>query len=275
MEEKSNNQFNKGEMTPEDRAAWSEKKREQRDAVYALVDKQTETVFSNPKDLSDHLKRQAIFGKMGVTNVLLVGAQSPNATEIRNYDEWKERGRTVNRGEKAIAILAPNGEYTREDGTTRQNYEVKSVFDVSQTSGKFLNQRRAYSLPKVIKALTTKFPIELVPSNDVKDAVFDPDHFQVELNRNLSADAKLYAIAREYAISNDASVFEAQCAASIVCYRYGARPEPISEIDPDMKYADRREMKSALNRIKDNACAVCDHIDHNLQLERQRNQDAR
>ena len=69
-------QFNKDQMTQEELSAWVEKKQDQRETVNALADRQLADVFSDPQELNAHLKRQATFGKMGVTNVLLIGAQN-------------------------------------------------------------------------------------------------------------------------------------------------------------------------------------------------------
>ena len=86
-------QFNKDQMTQEELSAWVEKKQDQRETVNALADRQLADVFSDPQELNAHLKRQATFGKMGVTNVLLIGAQNVEATHIRGV----ERARAVHR----------------------------------------------------------------------------------------------------------------------------------------------------------------------------------
>ena len=126
-------QYNKEQMTPEEFATWAEQKRDQREALYRMAEDQTKEVFDSPSTLSKHLKLQAQFGKMSVTNTLLVSAQMPEAKELRTYDEWNSRGRNVSKGAKAIQLLQPKGEYTREDGQTVPNFTAKPVFDVSQT----------------------------------------------------------------------------------------------------------------------------------------------
>ena len=81
-----NNQTNNKQMTPEELAAWADRKQEQRETVNGLSDRMLEEVFSDPQELNAHLKRQATFGKMGVTNVLLIGAQNVEATEVHTLD---------------------------------------------------------------------------------------------------------------------------------------------------------------------------------------------
>lgn len=273
--ETRNNQVNREPMTPEELSAWVAQKQEQRDTVYALIESQTKHVFSDPKNLNDHLKRQATFGKMGVSNVLLVGAQKPDATEIRSFDDWSKRKRSVKKGEKAIAILEAKGEYTQEDGTTRQNFDVKSVFDVSQTYGKDQRQWQPAPAKSVINALLKKIPIEIVASNTTESARFDKDSLQMEVNRNQRPEQMLYTVAREFGVSEGLDPFEAKCAASVVCYRYGVTPDAIDKIPNEVVGMEHKELKSLLGRVRDCAATVCDHIDHNLQQERQRKQEER
>lgn len=271
----SKNQFSTEQMTPEELAAWVEKKQEQRESVNALIEQQLSDVFSDPQELNAHLKRQATFGKMGLTNVLLIGAQNVEATEVHTFDEWKERGRSIAKGEKAIAILAPKGEYTREDGTTRPNFEIKNVFDVSQTHGKERRSRPNPPAKAVIKAMLTKAPIQIVWSDQVKDARYDLSANQVEANRELNADQLLYAVMREYAIADGANEFTAQCVGSIACYRYSLMPEPV-RYDPALfREKDSRERKAMLSEARELACNYCDHIDKNLQKMRERKQEER
>lgn len=266
---------NQSQMTPEDRAEWIEKKREQREALYKTAEKQTKAVFDHPDALNAHLKLQAQFGKMSVTNTLLVGAQMPEATQLRSFDDWKQRGRSVNKGAKAIQLLQPQSEYTREDGTTAMGFEAKSVFDVSQTNGKQLRSKNYPPAKAVIKAMLTKPSIPMVWSDQVPDASYNAQANQIEARRNLDADKLVYAVSREYAIADGADPFTAQCAATVACYRYSLMPEPI-EYDPAaMQNKDTRELKEILTDARDQACSFCEPIDLNLQKQRERKQEAR
>ena len=71
--------------------------------------------------------------KYSVGNALLILAQKPDASQLKDYDGWKEKGTGVKPKEKGIIILEPGNEYVREDGTTAVSYNAKKVFDVSQT----------------------------------------------------------------------------------------------------------------------------------------------
>ena len=112
-----------------------------------------------------YLKTMSKFTNYSVNNTLLIAIQKPDATLVAGYNAWQTKfGRHVNRGAKAIKILAPaiykKKEFVEKlDPTTQkpvtdlygntimEEVEVKLpyfktayVFDVSQTSGKELPQ---------------------------------------------------------------------------------------------------------------------------------------
>lgn len=103
------------------------------------------------------------FHDYSLNNTILIAMQKPDATLVAGYTAWqKQFGRQVNKGEKAIRILAPTpykqkvevdktdpntGEILMNpDGSTQKEvqeilrpaFKVVSVFDVSQTEGREL-----------------------------------------------------------------------------------------------------------------------------------------
>lgn len=88
-----------------------------------------------------YLKTLSYFRKYSLNNSLLIFMQRPDATLVTSYSNWKKLNRYVNKGEKAIRILAPlkkKKEKTEEDDEDDEiilGYRAASVFDVSQTNG--------------------------------------------------------------------------------------------------------------------------------------------
>lgn len=103
------------------------------------------------------------FHDYSLNNTLLIASQKPDATLVAGYTSWQKNfGRQVNKGEKAIRILAPapykkKAEVdkvdpatgvilTNPDGSSVKEtkeivvpaFKVVSVFDVSQTDGREL-----------------------------------------------------------------------------------------------------------------------------------------
>lgn len=107
----------------------------------------------------EYLRVMSKFHHYSYRNTLLIAMQRPDATMVAGYESWKKKfGRQVNKGEKAIKILAPSPYRTkkkmevidrntqkpvrREDGTilteevevTVPAFRVTNVFDINVKS---------------------------------------------------------------------------------------------------------------------------------------------
>lgn len=117
-------------------------------------------LFESEKYMS-WLRTMSKFHDYSLNNTLLIAFQRPDATLVAGYTAWqKQFGRQVQKGEKAIKILAPapykekvevekldpitHAPIYSDDGkpiievqeVTRPAFKVVSVFDVSQTEGR-------------------------------------------------------------------------------------------------------------------------------------------
>ena len=54
---------------------------------------------------------------------------------LKDFDDWGKDNVKITKGAKSISILEPV-EYTRADGSPGISYNVKKVFDVTQTNGR-------------------------------------------------------------------------------------------------------------------------------------------
>lgn len=121
-----------------------------------------QTLFESEK-FKTWLTTMSRFHDYSLNNTLLIASQKPDATLVAGYTSWQKNfGRQVNKGEKAIRILAPapykkKAEVdkvdpatgvilTNPDGSSVKetkeivvpSFKVVSVFDVSQTDGREL-----------------------------------------------------------------------------------------------------------------------------------------
>ena len=94
--------------------------------------------------LKSYLAAMSRFRRYSWNNVLLISAQRPNATQVAGIHTWNDLGRTVKKGEKGIAILAPVV-VKRETTLTQPEpkelfrlawFRTAYVFDRDQTEGK-------------------------------------------------------------------------------------------------------------------------------------------
>ena len=113
--------------------------------LFKKIDDGVKAVFESDR-YKDCLRYMSKFTNYSAGNCILIMLQKPEARLVAAFGKWKQLGRTVNKGEKGIAILAPmtfrNKQSENEDEEEQDEAETRTlgfrkvyVFDVSQTSG--------------------------------------------------------------------------------------------------------------------------------------------
>lgn len=262
-----------------DREAWAAQKREQRDALYARADEMADKALSDKSVLVQYLGVQARLGKTSVVNSLLVAAQKPEASYLRSFEDWQKHGRSVMKGEKGIEILSSGGEYERADGSTGRSFDVKRVFDITQTHGSKEWKRNTPPIKAAIKALMTKSPVPIMQDGTLASSIgaqYSQDKNAILVARNLENKDLFFTVARELALADGCdNTFLCDCAANIACIRYGIEPRFPDTFSEEYTSLDNRDKRDALSIIRDTACDMIERIDHNLQVERNKNEPER
>lgn len=250
--------------TPFDKDAWIEKKKQERAEAYELLDTATDEIAKDAEKFRDYLNTQAQFDRYSVSNALLIAFQHPGATKIADFTTWKEDDVSVNKGEKAITILEPGSEFTREDGTTGFSINVKKVFDISQTSSENFNMhRRKPDERAAIKALIASAPcdIKMVDELKVSNARYSPDKNTIFIVKGLDADEIFRSLAFEIGIAKCAEkdidrkdgMFPSYCASYILCERNGFDTGNFNFEKVPERFADSdvKDIRKSLNSIRD------------------------
>ena len=131
---------------------YAKQKQQKRQNLYDMAEKQIHEVVSSPQNYLNYLEMQSKFGYT-VTNTLLVMAQCPQATLLKDNNRWVEEKKYVKKGVKGIGILEPKGEYQGNDGVIRTNYDVKYVFDISQLNRPYRMKKQNLSVREIISGL--------------------------------------------------------------------------------------------------------------------------
>ena len=103
-------------------------------------------------DWMAYMAMMAKFHRYSASNCFLIALQRGDATQVAGFQMWKSLGRSVNKGAKGIAILAPctykttlsdkdNPEAPTITGTAVRGFRVTHVFDVADTTGEPLAER--------------------------------------------------------------------------------------------------------------------------------------
>lgn len=89
----------------------------------------------------NYLNTLSKFYNYSYYNQLLILKQYPKATKVAGYKTWKQLGRNVIKGKKAIKILAPFKRKIEKDEETKliTYFYPVNVFDIKQTEGKPLH----------------------------------------------------------------------------------------------------------------------------------------
>ena len=151
----------KKKLTPQQKAEYKAEKREEMQNLFQKIDDGVKAVFESDS-YKKCLRYMSKFTNYSAGNCILIMLQKPDASLVAAFGKWKELGRTINKGEKGIAILAPMKFKSKEvterlvkDGDGKQVFNVDGsekketvenevatigfkkvyVFDVSQTSG--------------------------------------------------------------------------------------------------------------------------------------------
>ena len=139
-----------------------ERDEERQRKLAALRDRlhQEAQAVRTPEDWASCLRLAARLPGESFANILLISAQQPGATLVRDYGAWREIGRQVSRQEKGIAIFsaarkpAPrhrvphqDQEPDEPDPTWRDADRVGYVWDLAQTSGPAVTIRAAIPPP--------------------------------------------------------------------------------------------------------------------------------
>ena len=256
--------------TPFDKDAWAAKKQAERDGVYAMIDRCAADMSSDGGVFQAYLDVQARFDRYSVSNAILVAAQCPEATRLADFDHWKNSGVYVKRGEDAITILEPGKEYKKDDGSTSVSYNVKKVFDISQTNSR---QQAAPIVARddrlLLRALINDPVCQYVISNDLPENInarYEPERNILFVRPGLDAPTLFRGLAQELArahmdrggITCENPDFAAYSVSYMLCRRNGVSVEGFSFDCMPESYAmiDARALRTEVGVMRDVAGTI-------------------
>jgi hypothetical protein len=147
-----------------------------------------------------------------------------------------EKNANIKKNEKGIRILEPGDEYTREDGTTGVSYNVKKVFDISQTTARREQPRERPDARQIVRALMQASPVTVNISENLPPDVgahYDSKNGVINIRKGMSAQDIVRSLSQEIAHAEMDSqdgrydrgnaAFTAYCASYVVCQRQALR----------------------------------------------------
>lgn len=269
-----------------DREQWKQQKHQELEETFQQLNTATMQVIQNPDRFKSYLDLQASLSAISVGNALLILDQrSEPVTRLATFDEWREQGRAVKRGELGCKILSPVN-YKRSDGSEGTSFRVSRVFDISQTHGDPIPEESVTTVPAdhIVRALFTQSPVKIVADEIVEadiGAVYDPGSKTIRVHGKLTDDVAVDVLSREMAIATlsmqhdeigrDRIVFAGICASYLIQKRFGH--EPIG-FDPNKIGnfdwpCDPITVRSILNDARQAANMVSQRIERGLENREQ------
>ena len=253
-----------GGNKPYDKAEWAAQKQAERKEAYELIDNTCSEMAVNGDSFRQYLDVQGRFDRYPVANAVLVSAQMPEATQLKDYGKWKQSRVYVNKDAQKITILEPSKEYLRDDGTKAVSYNAKVVYDISETSAKDRQEAaEPKSMRELVSAMIDASPVPFQPVDDLElPAFYDSEQQTIFIRTGLNEEQLFVSMSKEVAAavydfkhneSRNASEFKAYCVAYMVSSRYGVDTRGFNFDRLPKEYAEMetQDFKSELGSMRD------------------------
>ena len=253
-----------GGSRPFNKEEWAAAKQAQRQEAYEMIDNTCAEMMKSGDSFRQYLDVQGRFDRYSVNNAILVSAQMPEATQLKERAAWKQSRVYVNKDAQEVVILEPGKEYTRDDGSKAVGYNAKEVFDISETSAKDRQQpQEAKTMRELVSAMIDASPVGFQPVEELEvPAFYDSSQQTIFIRTGLSEEQLFVSMAKEVSAavfdfkhneSRDASGFKSFCVAFMVSSRYGVdtRGFNFGRLPKEYEGMDTQAFKGELGSMRD------------------------
>lgn len=275
--------YKKPQLSPDE---WKEKKQAEKEAVYQMIDDTAVAIVGDGEKFKAFLDTQARLDRYSAANALLIYSQYPQATQLKDFNDWADEKISVNKGAKSISILEPV-EYARNDGTTGISYNVKKVFDVSQTKGKQTPSPTANRDPQKLVAVmidTSPVEVQVVPElpHPNMGAFYDNNKQTLFVRKNIGDSVALcQCVAQELghaelSINSDSYSrkemgYQAMCIGYMLCKKYGVDTKnfAIERVPEEWKSKEPKEIRAELSKTRTALNEIHSRVSEELYKQKQ------
>ena len=258
----NSNSYNKEE--------WKKKKQEQLQNAYNMIEEATEELKNDSSFFKSYLDVQSRFDKYTVRNALLLTKQLPNATQLKDYNGWKEaKVNFKTRYPKRVVILEPGEAYTNKESKKITPIYSKEVIDISETNLK--PNSRTYDKKLILQSLLHNAPADIKAVDSLEDGKmcnWDKDNNVIYVCRSedynlvISSFAKELANINLYENTNNYDQVQAECISYMICKKYGidTELENIDKLSLRFSNMESKDIKDELSNMKN----VFEDINNNI-----------
>lgn len=258
-----------------------------RELCYSMADEMAMNVANDPKAFQSYLDMQSKFPNYSVNNVLLVLKQMPQATHLGDLSYWKNQKIYIRRNEldNKVLILEPGDEYRREDGTVGTYFNVKKVYDISQSKNSRHRETPLNDINSLIRAIANSSPVafksitpEQMPQGYA--VLYDKNSDKIYLRNGLDDGVKVFQLTTmEIAhammakdnphYNRNESHLTAYASSYMLCKQYGVRTDDFTfEVSPQSETNEPQDIKKELTKIKEIANDISNRMEPTLSKNR-------
>lgn len=265
---------------------YAQKKRAEKDAVYQMADESAREIVSDPEKFKSFLDTQSRIDRYSAVNALLIYKQYPQAVQLKDFDDWSKDNVKILKGTKSISILEPV-EYVKRDGTTGISYNVKKVFDISQTNGKRPPAPTVDRDPKqLITTLLDSSPVNVEATNELPylnmAAFYNNEEQTLYVKRDVGDSvAVAQCVAQELghaqlSINSDTYSrsdmgFQAVCIGYMLCKKYGIDIQnfAINRIPEKLAAKEPKDIRFELSKTRNAMADIHSRVSDELYRKKQ------
>lgn len=239
---------------------WAEEKNSERQWAYKTQDEMATKITEDSKLYQTYLDVQSKFPTYSVGNALLVTAQNPKATQLKDVKTWKKEKVSFAGKPNKIIILEQGNVYTRDNGTEAQGYDPKRVYDISDMRIKRQLNTLPYTKEQILKAVLSMSPVEVqaIPSvANNKVANFNANSRTIEVLESADVNRIIQGLVSEIAsihtlsfAESELNTFKNESVAYMVSKRYGIPTNNFNfeKIPEELKLMTPQEVKQELGK---------------------------
>ncbi len=203
---------------------WKEQNRKRNEA-YKKIEGMSFKILKNGDMFEQYLNVLSRFEKYSVGNCMLILETEPNAIQIKERQDWIDRGYELTPNAKSMIILEPN----KANG--KVYYNPKEEYDISQTNAPIL-QEIEYTDRDILLALfkdckAERVVVDVLPNGE-KGAEYIENENKLYMCRGLKSDYLLKTVIQEIARMEMQGVeigemkeFKTYCISYMICKKYG------------------------------------------------------
>lgn len=273
----------------EQKHSFVEESKANREKCYKLADNMAQQIAHSGARFKAYLDTQVCFPHHTPNNILLIMQQRPDASQIGDFNYWKNKHVFIKNEEKdnPILILEPGDKYTREDNSVGTYYNVKKNYDIAQTTAKYHNkQNHSYDMNALIQSIARNSPVgfEYVEAEDLPQgsgALYDPSNDVILLRKGMEDGTAIFqciTVEMGHAMlshgnpdyNRNEHALTAFASSYMLCKKYNVGTkaygfEQMNEIFPDM---ESNQIKKELYEMKKTFSDISLRLDRDLKNQK-------